>query len=62
MVENPRAVAAVPDFISQSSASKPLNVAKEIPKEPKVQSFVYYLYMILKKFLNTLLLLAREVF
>jgi hypothetical protein len=40
VVENPRAMVAVPDFVSQSSASKSHNVAKEIPKESKVQSFV----------------------
>jgi len=35
LVENPRAIVAVPDFVSQSSASKSHNVAKEIPKESK---------------------------
>lgn len=43
MVENPRAVVAVPDFVSQPPASKSLNVVKEISKEPKVQSSVYLL-------------------
>lgn len=45
MVENPRAVdVAIPDFVSQPSASKPINVGKEIPKEPKVQSFFLFIY------------------
>ena len=41
MVENPRAIVAVPDFVSQPSASKSLNVPKEVPKESKVQSFCF---------------------
>ena len=44
MVENPRAVVAVPDFVSQPSASKSLNVAKEIPKEPKVRESFLFTY------------------
>ena len=43
VVENPKTVAAAPDFISQPSASTntSLNVPKEIPKEPKVKNFAY---------------------
>ena len=46
VVENPRAVVAVPDFVSQPSASsKPLNVAKEIPKDPKVNEFFCFVIL-----------------
>jgi peptidyl-prolyl cis-trans isomerase SDCCAG10 len=45
VVENPRAVVAVPDFVSQPSASKSLNVAKEITIEPKVHNFLLFLSM-----------------
>ena len=41
VVGNPRAVVvAVPDFSQPFASNKSLNVAKEIPKEPKVKSFV----------------------
>lgn len=42
VVENPRTVVALPDFVSQPSSSKSLNVAKEIPKEPKVGFLLFY--------------------
>jgi len=44
VVENPRAAVAVPDFVSQPSASgKSLNVAKEIPIEPQAKVIFFYL-------------------
>ncbi|KAF8815166.1 cyclophilin-like protein [Phlegmacium glaucopus] len=36
LVENPKTVVAVPDFVSQPSTSKSLSAPKEIPKESKV--------------------------
>ena len=39
MVENPRTVVALPNFVSQHSGSKSI---KETPKEPKVQCSVYH--------------------
>jgi len=49
VVENPKAVVAVPDFVSQPSTSnKSLNVAKEIHKEPKVRVFLSMILGFLK--------------